>query len=336
MRIGDFDLEDNVLIVAEIGNNHEGNFEIAQELVRQAADCGVAAVKFQTFNTEHYVSRSDRARFERLKSFELSHQQFGQLAELARSLGMLFISTPFDLGSAAFLENVVDAFKIASGDNNYYPLLAHVARVNKPLIISTGASDLQQVSRTVSFVSDQWEKNRVPGQLALLHCVSSYPVPVEQANLLAIPFLAENFDCTIGYSDHTEGINAALLAVGLGARLIEKHFTLDKQFSDFRDHQLSADPPEMRMLVQAVAQASLMLGKFEKKIQPCEEQSRAAIRRSIAAGADLSADHRIAFSDLTWIRPAGELAPGDEDQLVGRVLKHTVRFGDQLRSSDVE
>jgi sialic acid synthase SpsE len=249
---------------------------------------------------------------------------------------MLFISTPFDLGSAAFLENIVDAFKIASGDNDYYPLLAHLARVNKPLIISTGASDLQQVSRTVAFVRDQWAKNHRPGELALLHCVSSYPVPADQANLLAIPFLAENFDCTIGYSDHTQGINAALLAVGLGARLIEKHFTLDKQFSDFRDHQLSADPPEMRTLVQAVAQASLMLGKFEKKIQPCEEPSRSAIRRSIVAGADLPAGHRVVFSDLTWIRPAGELGPGEEDQLIGKVLKRAVRFGEQLRASDVE
>lgn len=336
MQIGNFDLQAKVLIVAEIGNNHEGNFEIAKELVREAAKCGVAAVKFQTFNTEHYVSRSDVARFERLKSFELSHEQFGELAELARSLGMLFISTPFDLGSAAFLENIVDAFKIASGDNDYYPLLAHIARVNKPLIISTGASDLQQVSRTVAFVRDQWAKNHRPGELALLHCVSSYPVPAVQANLLAIPFLAENFDCTIGYSDHTQGINAALLAVGLGARLIEKHFTLDKQFSDFRDHQLSADPPEMRTLVQAVAQASLMLGKFEKKIQPCEEPSRSAIRRSIVAGADLPAGHRVVFSDLTWIRPAGELGPGEEDQLIGKVLKRAVRFGEQLRASDVE
>ena len=336
MRIGDFNLDDKVLVVAEIGNNHEGKFEIAEELVRQAADCGVAAVKFQTFNTEHYVSQSDGARFARLKSFELSHRQFGQLAELARKLGMLFISTPFDLGSAAFLEKIVDAFKIASGDNNYYPLLAHVARVNKPLIISTGASDLQQVSRTVRFVTNQWKENRMAGQLALLHCVSSYPVPLEQANLLTIPFLAESFDCTIGYSDHTEGINAALLAVGLGARLIEKHFTLDKHFSDFRDHQLSADPPEMRKLVEQVAQASLMLGKFEKTIQPCEQPSMTAIRRSIVAAANLPAAHRIDFSDLTWIRPAGGLAPGHEDQLVGKVLKRTVQFGDQLGTSDVE
>jgi sialic acid synthase SpsE len=336
MQIGNFDLAHNVLIVAEIGNNHEGNFETAKELVRQAAECGVPAVKFQTFNTEHFTSRSDSARFARLKSFELSHEQFAELAEVARSLGLLFISTPLDLGSATFLDSIVDAFKIASGDNDYYPLLAHVARRNKPLIISTGASDLQQVSRTVEFVKDQWAQDRIQGQLALLHCVSSYPVPAEQANLLAIPFLAENFDCTIGYSDHTRGINAALLAVGLGARLIEKHFTLDKQFSDFRDHQLSADPPEMRTLVQAVAQASLMLGKSEKKIQPCEEPSRAAIRRSIVAGADLPAGHRVVSSDLTCIRPGGGLAPGNEDQLIGKVLKRAVRFGDQLRTSDVE
>jgi len=336
MQIGNFDLENKVLIVAEIGNNHEGNFEIAKELVRQAAASGVAAVKFQTFSTEYFTSRSDPARFARLKSFELSHEQFTELAELARSLGLLFISTPLDLGSAAFLDPIVDAFKIASGDNDYYPLLADVAGRNKPLIISTGASDLPQVSRTVRFVADQWKKNAAPGQLALLHCVSSYPVPIEQANLLAIPFLAENFAYPIGYSDHTRGIEAALLAVALGARLIEKHFTLDQQFSDFRDHQLSADPAEMRTLVQAVAQASLMLGKFEKRIQPCEEPLTTAIRRSIVAGADLPAGHRLAFADLTWIRPAGEFGPGDEDQLIGKVLKRAVRFGEQLGRADVE
>jgi sialic acid synthase SpsE len=336
MQIGSCDLEERVLIVAEIGNNHEGNFEIAKDLVRKAAASGVAAVKFQTFNTEHYVSRSDAARFERLKSFELSHDQFNELAGLARSLGMLFISTPFDLQSAAFLENIVDAFKIASGDNNYYPLLAQVARSHKPIIVSTGASDLTQVARTVAFVKDQWMNLGVQGQLAVLHCVSSYPVPPEQANLRAIPFLAGNFDCTIGYSDHTQGIDAAVLAVGLGARLIEKHFTLDKNFSDFRDHQLSADPPEMGRLVQAVAQASSMLGQFGKTIQPCEEPALGAIRRSIVAGRDLPAQHRVALSDLTWIRPAGGLAPGNEDQLIGKVLKRSVRFGERLLASDVE
>ena len=336
MRIGDFDLEKKVLVVAEIGNNHEGNFAIAKELVRKAAECGVDAVKFQTFKTEHYVSSSDAARFARLKSFELSYSQFEELSRLARSLGLLFMSTPFDLTSADFLDTIVDAFKIASGDNNYYPLIAQVVRTGRPVIISSGASDFQQVARTVEFVMRQPAEDGVAGRFAILHCVSGYPTPLDQANLRAIQVLADHFDYTVGYSDHTIGVMAALLAVALGARIIEKHFTLDKNFSDFRDHQLSADPAEMRELVRQVRVSSSMLGERNKVIQPCEEAVASAIRRSIVAGADLPAGHRITWSDLTWIRPASGLAPGEEQILVNRVLKRNVRFGEQLRASDVE
>lgn len=336
MKIGEFDLDDRVLIVAEIGNNHEGSFEVANEMVLKAAECGVDAIKFQTFKTEHYVSKSNAGRFNRLKSFELSYSQFEELSRLTRALGLLFISTPFDLASAAFLEAIVDAYKISSGDNNFYPLIARAAQTGKPLLISTGASDFQQVERTVTFVEQQWVKHSVTGQLAILHCVSSYPVPAEQANLRAIPFLAEHLDCAVGYSDHTIGSEAAVLAVALGARVIEKHFTLDHKYSDFRDHQLSADPPGMRELVQRVRNASLMLGESGKTIQSCEKPSINAIRRGIMAGADLPAGHRIDFSDLTWIRPRGNLAPGDEQVLIGKELKRSVLFGEELSATDVE
>ena len=123
MKIGDFDLDQRVLIVAEIGNNHEGDFEVAQKMVEEAANCGVDAVKFQTFKTEHYVNRADTARFERLKSFELTYSEFEELSTLARSQGLIFVSTPFDLASASFLSSIVDAYKIASGDNTFYPLM---------------------------------------------------------------------------------------------------------------------------------------------------------------------------------------------------------------------
>lgn len=336
MKIGDFDLARDVLLVAEIGNNHEGNFDIAKELVNEAARCGVDAVKFQTFGVEHYVSQSDAARFERLKSFELSFSQFEQLSQLAHSLGLLFISTPFDLASAAFLESVVDCYKIASGDNTFYPLIARVAQSGKPIIISTGLSDSQQVARTVGFVKQQRANANITGQLAILHCVSSYPVPPDQANLRSIQFLAESFDCTIGYSDHTIGIEASLLAVALGARIIEKHFTLNKSFSDFCDHQLSADPPEMKELVQRIRLASSMLGERQKIVQLCEEAAVNTLRRSIVAGRDMPQGHHIVWSDLTWVRPAGGLAPGEEHTLIDKMLKRDVSFGEQLSPSDVE
>lgn len=336
MKIGEVDLDKKVLIIAEIGNNHEGDQELALELVAAAAEAGADAVKFQTFKTEHYVSNADPDRFNRLKQFELSPDQFKLLSQEAHRLGLLFISTPLDLFSAKFLEEIVDCYKIASGDNNFYPLLNLVAQTGKPLIVSTGASDFNQVARTVAFIEQQWSEYNIDGNLALLHCVSSYPVPPEQTSLLSIPFFMEHFDLPVGYSDHTIGLDAAILAVALGARIIEKHFTLDKGFSDFHDHQLSADPAEMQDLIRKIRLVPRMLGQPGKIVQPCEEALVKMIRRSIAAGRDLPRGHRLDLSDLTWVRPAGGLPPGDEPILLGKVLKHDVCLGERILPSDVE
>lgn len=336
MRIGEFDLEKKVLIVAEIGNNHEGNFNLAEDLVRKAAECGVDAVKFQTFRTERLVAPSDGRRFQQLKSFELSYAQFMELSRLAHSLGLLFISTPLDLKSAEFLEGLVDAYKIASGDNNFYPLIAQVVKTGKPVMISSGASDYAQVDRTVAFVKDQWGGQPTECPLAILHCVSSYPVPLDEANLGAIGFLSRKLDVPVGYSDHTLGLDASLAAVAVGARIIEKHFTLDKNFSQFRDHQLSADPVEMQELVSRVRAVTSMLGSGEKVLQPCEEASAHIIRRSIAAASDLPRGHRLEWSDLMWVRPGDGLAPGEERLLIGRELKRDVRLGEKLLVTDIK
>lgn len=337
MKINNFDLNKKVLIVAEIGNNHEGNFEVAKELVRKAAECGVDAVKFQTFKTEEFVSKSNPQRFEKLKSFELSYDQFSQLANLAKSLGLLFISTPLDLTSADFLDNIVDAYKIASGDNNFNALISKVLKKNKPVIISTGMSDMTQVEKTLEFVIKELDSKIDPKErIAILHCTSSYPVPIEQANLLSIKFLSDKTGLTVGYSDHTIGIEAAVLSVGLGARIIEKHFTLDHNYSGFRDHQLSADPEEMKTLVQKIRSSSLMLGHYDKIIQPCEELNIQVIRRSIVAGRDLKEGQVIYLSDLTWIRPADGLPPGEESRLIGKTLKRYIIFGEKLYETDVE
>ncbi|HXX95054.1 MAG TPA: N-acetylneuraminate synthase family protein [Planctomycetota bacterium] len=333
MKIGSIDTDQRVLIVAEIGNNHEGRFPVAQELVRRAAEAGADAVKFQTFRTEHYVSGSDAARFARLKSFELSFAQFEELGVLARRLGLLFLSTPFDLRSGEFLAGIVDGLKIASGDNNFYPLLELVSRSKKPLIVSTGVSDEAQVRLTLECIRRHRETLE---DVALLHCVAAYPVPDDQANLNSIPFLAQRFPVTIGYSDHTLGIDAALLAIGLGARIVEKHFTLDKQYSSFRDHQISADPAELKELVAKARKIPLLLGTSGKGLQPAERLTVPLVRRSIVAGRDLPAGHRLDVSDLTWIRPSGGLPPGQEALVVGKRLRRAVRFGEILGSSDVE
>jgi len=336
MKIGNFDLDKEILVIAEVGNNHEGDFGIAQEMIKGAAQCGVDAVKFQTFNTEYYVSKSDIKRYERLKSFELSKSQFEKLSELTHSLGMLFISTPLDLESSIFLESLVDCYKIASGDNNFYPLIEQIAMTGKPIIMSTGVADLAQVNKSKKFICKVWQDRGLNRNLALLHCVSAYPVPPEQANLKAINALQNELDCIIGYSDHTLGTDASLLAVALGARIIEKHFTLDKDFSDFRDHKISADPNEMKELVCRIKQASLMLGKYGKIVQPCEEEVVVNMRRSIVSGSDLPEGHCIDLSDLMWTRPAGGLSPGEEGNLVGKRLKRAFLFGEVIHLSDVK
>ena len=336
MKIGKADLDREVLVIAEIGNNHEGIFDLAEKMVYEAASCGVQAVKFQTFQTELFVSKADLSRYKRLKSFELSYPQFSALAKLAHSLGLIFISTPLDLASAKFLDSIVDCYKIASADNNFFPLLEVVAQTGKPIIISTGLSDISQVIQALDFIREK-SPQKMQQEIAILHCITSYPVPPEQVNLRAIPFLQKKLSVTVGYSDHTLGIDAALCAAALGAKIIEKHFTLDKNYSDFRDHKLSADPPEMTMLVEKIKQISPMLGNEEKDIQPCEKEVISMVRRSIVAGTDLPRGHCLTPADLSWIRPAaGGLPPGQEHLLLGRRLKKSVVFGRQLNENDVE
>jgi len=336
MKIQNFDTSEKVLIIAEIGNNHEGSIEVAKQMVRAVAKCGADAVKFQTFKTEHYVSRRDAARFGRMKSFELTYEQFEELSHLAHECGLFFISTPFDLESARFLASIVDSYKIASGDNNFIPLIQCVLDTNKPLMVSTGISDSTSVDALMHCIKHRVSEKEISDSISLLHCVSSYPTPPECASLSSITYLSDKYECTVGYSDHTLGIDAAVAAAVLGARIIEKHFTLDKNYSDFRDHKMSADSEELRELVQGVRKVSLMLGANEKKRESCEEDLVLAIRRSIVASRNASQGHVIQEEDLTWVRPGGGLPPGNEHVLIGKRLNKDVCIGDLLLASDVE
>jgi sialic acid synthase SpsE len=327
MRIGNLDLDERVLIVAEIGNNHEGSFALAQELISLAAEAGADAVKFQTFRAEHYVTPADRSRFERLRSFELTIEQFERLSEMAAAAGVLFISTPFDLESARGLGRFADAIKIASGDNTFYPLLETAAATGKPLIVSTGLADLRQIDLARATIERAWSDRGVRQDLALLHCVSSYPVPVEQANLGAIGSLRAVFDCTVGYSDHTLGIDAATIAVAAGARIVEKHFTIAKDHSEFRDHQLSADPSDLKELVRRTRSIERMMGSGDPSPRPCERDMPLLVRRSIAAARDLPAGSVLSREVITWVRPGGGFAPGEEDLVLGRALAAPLAAG---------
>ena len=332
-----YDLSKMVLIVAEIGNNHEGSFDTAQRMISSAAKAGADAVKFQAIVPEQLVHGADTARLARLRGFQFSYAQFEALARTALDSGVMFFSTPFDIQSAHFLNSIQNIFKIASGDNNFMRLIETVAGFAKPMFVSTGLADLELLQRIYSTTYAIWRQKGANPDFAFLHCVCSYPAPPAQANLGAIKTLKAHFPgATIGYSDHTLGIEAATFAVAAGARIIEKHFTLDKNYSEFRDHQLSADPQDFERLVAGIRLVEELQGAGEITAQPCEEGNRASVRRSIAAGAELPAGHLLALSDLTWIRPSGGLPPGDEHMLIGHRLKRDVSFGTQLTLSDVE
>lgn len=327
MRIGGFNTDDRVLVVAEIGNNHEGDVAVARELVERAADAGADAVKFQTFRTDAFVSPADADRHARMKRFELSPDEFATLADLARARSLRFLSTALDLDSVSVLTPLVDAFKVASGDIDFFPLLDALAATGKPVVISTGQSELDDVAHAVDAIGTE---------VGILQCVSSYPAPDHEVNLRALAVLAERFPaCTIGYSDHTTGTDAGPLSVACGARIVEKHFTLDKTYSEFRDHALSADPSEFCEIVRRVRAAETLLGSPCKQIQASEADARRALRRSIAAARDFEAGHVLGDGDFVWTRPADGLRPGEEAELVGRALRRAVRLGEHLRPDDV-
>ena len=330
MKISDFDLNVNVLIVAEIGNNHEGSFALAEEMIHRAADAGADAVKFQTFHTEQYVSQSNMDRFNRLKSFELTYDEFEALGNAAKKAGVIFLSTPFDLDSAEFLNNIVPAFKISSGDNNFYPLIAKIAGFGKPIMLSSGLAEMDRLYKSKDLIEEKWKSLQVDPGLAVLHCVSSYPVCRSEANLGAIRQIESKLGCVVGYSDHTMGIEAAVLSVALGARIVEKHFTIDKNYSDFRDHQLSADPTEMVQLVRRIRETQEYIGTGQKVLQESEKANENLIRRSIAAKRDLAAGTRISAEDIAWVRPGGGLEPGREELVLGRKLGDSVYCGEMI------
>ncbi|MFH1537400.1 MAG: N-acetylneuraminate synthase family protein [bacterium] len=332
MKIGGIDLENQVMVVAEMGNNHEGSYELAAKMISLAAKAGADAVKFQTFRTEHFVSRENEARFNQLKSFELSFAEFEKLSKVATEEGVVFLSTPLDLESAKFLNGLVPAFKIASGDNTFYPLIELVASFAKPIILSTGLLDTRQVADTKKRIEKIWGEKKIKQEIAALHCVCSYPVPPSQANLLAIRELRDQLGCTVGYSDHTTGIDAAVLAVALGARIIEKHFTIDKNHSDFRDHKLSADPAEMELLAKKVKEASALLGAGQKTIQECEKELEQAVRRSIVAARDIAKGATIGPEDITWVRPGVGIPSGNESEVIGKIATRNIRAGEVLNT----
>ncbi len=335
MKIGPVDLDREVLIIAEIGNNHEGDFAFARDMIGEAARAGAQAVKFQTIVPDKLVAPSLKEAREMLTKFQFSYEQFADLKKIADDEGVTFLSTPFDIESVQFLDSLVPAFKIASGDNDFWPLIEATARTGKPILLSTGMADLDGIRKARGVIENVWNQNGIQQELIVLHCVSLYPTPPEAANLASIPYLAEQLGLRIGFSDHTLGIDAAVLAVALGAGVIEKHFTLDKNFSDFPDHAISMDPADLKKLTGKIPQARAMLGRRDAFVEESEKEIAKVARRSIAAGRDLKSGAEIRMEDLDWLRPGGGLPPGEEGRVVGKRLTRDVSKGNFLRPEDV-
>lgn len=335
MKIGNKNIDENVFIIAEIGNNHEGSYSLAEEMISLAAQSGADAVKFQTIIPEKLVSSTDKARITQLKKFQFTYNEFEKLSKHAEKENIIFLSTPFDLESVDFLNQIIPAFKIASSDNTFYPLLERIALTGKPIIMSTGLAEIDEIAKSIDLIETAWNNNNCQSDLALLHCITNYPVPPEEANLLSINLLKEKFNCIVGYSDHTLGIDASIMAVALGARIVEKHFTIDHNYSGFRDHQLSANPTEMKELVGKIRLAEKFLGKGTKEIGESERKNL-VVRRSIASKRHIKTGDIITEDDITWLRPGTGIPVGKEKEIIGKKAKTDVLPGELITTDKLD
>ena len=303
MSVPKFNPKKKTFIIAEIGNNHEGNFNNAKKLIKAAANAGVDAVKFQTFITNDFVSL-DHPSFQRLKKFELTHQQFLKLKKFGNNQKLNFISTPLDFLSANFLKKNCKIIKIASGDNNFYDLINIFFDYRKQLIISTGMMNAVNVEKLIKFILEKIGNKFLKNNLSLLHCTSSYPAEDKSLNLMSIKYLADKYkEINIGYSDHSVGYDACVTAVALGAKIIEKHFTLSNNSSNFRDHKLSLNPVDMEIMVKKIRKVEIQLGKYEKVIQKNETKLISSTRRSMMAKKSINKNETMTFHNTSFLRP---------------------------------
>jgi N,N'-diacetyllegionaminate synthase len=330
MKLFGKDLAQDLLIVAEIGVNHEGSLSKAQELVSLAAQTGVDAVKFQTYRPDHFISTSTPERYERVSRFGLPVEAFAGLAELAESLGLGFFSSAIDETVIPDLAAYCSVIKVASADLTFEPTIRGIAVTGKPMILSTGVGTVEEIGQALDWAQAEIGDVPLKERVILTHCVSAYPTPMEEANLLAIPFLRDRFGVLVGYSDHTLGSLACLGAVSLGACVIEKHFTDQKTGRDFRDHELSADPDEMRALVEAARQLHSALGTYDKRPMPSELSNRDVIRKGVVASRDLAAGTVLTREDLMFARPATEIPAAQIGQVIGRTLVQDLSKGHVL------
>lgn len=314
-------------VIAEAGVNHNGDRELALRLIDAAVDAGADAVKFQTFTADRVVTRDapkaayqteatgvEESQLDMLRKLELSAEDHRALQAHCVARGILFLSTPFDEESANFLESMgLPIFKIPSGEITNSPFLAHLGRKQRPLILSTGMSTMEEVRSAVAIIFDTGNRD-----LVLLHCVSAYPAEAADANLLAMRTMATEFGVPVGYSDHTLGLEVSLAAVALGANVIEKHFTLDRDLPG-PDHRASIEPQELKQLMLGIRRVEAALGHGRKEPVAAEGETAEVSRKSIVAARDIREGTRISRDDLVMKSPGTGLPPFMLDKVLGRV-----------------
>ncbi|MEM2029409.1 MAG: N-acetylneuraminate synthase family protein [Candidatus Bathyarchaeia archaeon] len=316
-------------IIAEAGINHNGDLELAKELVRQAAKSGADAVKFQIFHAERLVEEGT-PEFEMFKKYELPDDAWKELSLLAEREGIIFMATPFDLEAVKIMEEIgASAYKIASGDITNFELISSVARKWKPVFLSTGGANLAEIKAAIDCIYGE-ENERI----VLLHCVSCYPAPLEDLNLKAIDDLWERFYLPVGFSDHSVGIEAALVAVSMGAVAIEKHFTLDKTLPG-PDHVHSLTPQELAEMVSRIRRIEKMFGSGRKEPLPCEAEVRVKGRRGVKAAVNIPKGTVIDRSMLSLVRPKRTIGAESLKDVLGKRAKRNILKGEDLRWEDL-
>lgn len=331
-------------IIAEAGVNHNGDIKLAKKLVDMALYAGADAVKFQTFKSEKLVTGyaemakyqkdnigAEDSQFNMLKKLELSYNEFEELKKYCENKGIIFMSTPFDTESADFLNSIgLEAFKISSGDLTNIPLLEHIAGFNKPIILSSGMAVLGEIEDAVISL-----KNKGMNDIAVLHCTSNYPAALESVNLRAMNTIKDSFNIIGGYSDHTEGITIPIAAAALGANIIEKHFTLDKNMEG-PDHKASLEPEELKKMIEGIRNVELSLGSGIKIFSESEISTMQVARKSIVAGRDIKKGEIIGLEDLDYKRPGNGLSPKYYKELIGKKAAIDINKDEQITFSAVE
>jgi N,N'-diacetyllegionaminate synthase len=320
----------STFIIAEAGVNHNGSKDIARKMVDVAVNAGADAVKFQTFKADKVVTtNADKARYqientgtsesqvEMLRRLELSPNAHKDLFTYCRQQNIQFLSTPFDEESADMLDDLgMGIFKIPSGEITNKPLVQHIASKKKSIILSTGMSYLGEVENAISWIAEVWNTMDTKPQLSVLHCVSGYPARVEDINLRALKTMEMAFGLPVGYSDHTMGAEIAIAAVAMGAKVIEKHFTLDRGMKG-PDHKASLEPEELETMVTAIRNVEKAIGNGIKKPTKSENDLKKSVRRSLVTAKEIEAGETISSADIVIKRPGTGIPAKFKDNVVG-------------------